>query len=145
MSDVLDRFLTYVRYDTQSNESSRTYPSTDTQLVLLRDLAAELRRLGLADVTMDEHGYVTATVPATTTKANVPVIGFIAHVDTSPEMSGTGVKPIVHRNYDGTDLRLPDDPAAVLRVADCPYLGDCLGHDIVTGSGTTDTGAEHKA
>jgi tripeptide aminopeptidase len=94
---------------------------------------------------MDEHGYVMATIPSTTSKADVPVIGFIAHVDTSPEMSGAGVKPIVHRHYDGRDLRLPDDPDAVLRVAACPYLGECLGHDIVTASGTTLLGADNKS
>ena len=86
-----------------------------------------------------------ATIPATTTKPDVPVIGFIAHVDTSPEMSGAGVKPIVHHAYDGRDLVLPDDPSAVLRVADSPYLGECIGHDIVTASGTTLLGADNKA
>ena len=86
-----------------------------------------------------------ATIPATTRKRDVPVIGFIAHVDTSPEMSGAGVKPIVHRAYDGRDLVLPDDPSAVLRVADMPYLGECLGHDIVTASGTTLLGADNKS
>ena len=91
MSDVLDRFLSYVRYDTQSNEASRTYPSTDSQLVLLRALAAELGAIGLADAAVDEFGYVMATIPATTRKAGVPTIGFIAHVDTSPEMSGADV------------------------------------------------------
>src|SRR5262245_730635 len=143
--NVLDRFLRYVRYDTQSDESSYTYPSTAKQLVLLRDLTDELRQLGLADATIDEHGYVMATIPATTTKANVPTIGFIAHVDTSPEMPGAGVKPIVHRNYDGRDLVLPDDPTAVLRLADSPPLADQIGHDIVTASGTTLLGADDKA
>jgi tripeptide aminopeptidase len=86
-----------------------------------------------------------ATIPARTSKPDVPVIGFIAHVDTSPEMSGGGVKPIVHRAYDGRDLVLPDDPEAVLRVVDSPYLGECLGHDIVTASGTTLLGADNKS
>jgi tripeptide aminopeptidase len=142
---VLDRFLRYVTYDTQSREGSDTYPSTPGQLVLLRDLAAELCALGVTDAAVDEHGYVMATIPATTTKPDVPVIGFIAHVDTSPEMSGAGVKPIVHRAYEGRDLVLPDDPTAVLRVADAPYLGDCLGHDLVTASGTTLLGADNKS
>ena len=97
MTTVLDRFLRYVRYDTQSDEASTTYPSTAKQLVLLRDLAAELKALGLADAAVDEFGYVMATIPATTTKPSVPTIGFIAHVDTSPEMPGANVKPIVHR------------------------------------------------
>src|SRR5436305_958974 len=122
MPSVLDRFLRYVRYDTQSDETSTTYPSTEKQLVLLRDLAAELRAVGLSDAEIDGHGYVMATVPATTAKPNVPTIGFIAHVDTSPEMPGGGVKPIVHRAYDGRDLVLPDDPSMVLRPADDPAL-----------------------
>jgi tripeptide aminopeptidase len=144
-SPVLERFLRYVTYDTQSREGASSYPSTSSQLVLLRDLAAELRAMGVADAAMDEHGYVMATIPATTAKAGVPVIGFIAHVDTSPEMSGAGVKPIVHRAYDGRDLALPDDPEAVLRVSNSPYLGECLGHDIVTASGTTLLGADNKS
>jgi len=145
MTGVVDRFLRYVRYDTQSDESSRTYPSTDKQLVLLRDLVAELRDIGVSDADIDEHGYVMATVPPTTNKVNVPTIGFIAHVDTSPEMSGAGVKPIVHRDYDGRDLVLPDDPTCVLRRADVPELGEQLGHDIITASGTTLLGADDKA
>jgi tripeptide aminopeptidase len=145
MTTVLDRFLRYVRYDTQSDEQSKTYPSTEKQLVLLHDLATELRELGLADAAVDEHGYVMATIPATTTKPGVPTIGFIAHVDTSPEMPGANVKPIVHRAYDGRDLVLPDDPAVVLHLADTPALGDQLGHDIVTASGTTLLGADNKA
>lgn len=144
-SAVLNRFLRYVTYDTQSREDAATYPSTPGQLVLLRDLVAELRAMGVADADMDEHGYVMATIPATTTKPGVPVIGFIAHVDTSPEMSGAGVKPIVHRAYDGRDLVLPDDPSAILRVADMPYLGECLGHDLVTASGATLLGADNKS
>jgi tripeptide aminopeptidase len=145
MTSVLDRFLRYVTYDTQSDETSDSYPSTAKQLVLLRDLAAELKTLGLADAAVDRYGYVTATIPATSAKADTPVIGFIAHVDTSPEMSGANVKPIVHRGYDGRDLVLPDDPSAVLRLADCPALADQIGHDIVTASGTTLLGADNKA
>jgi tripeptide aminopeptidase len=145
MSDVLQRFLRYVQYDTQSDERSTTYPSTEKQLVLLRDLAAELREVGLTDVAMDQYGYVTATIPATTDKPGIPAIGFIAHVDTSPEMSGAGVKPIVHRAYDGRDLVLPDDAEAVLRTSSIPELADHIGHDIVTASGTTLLGADDKA
>jgi tripeptide aminopeptidase len=144
MSAVLDRFLRYVQYDTQSDENSATYPSTSRQLVLLKDLADELRALGLADAAMDGHGYVTATIPATSPK-HVPAIAFIAHVDTSPELTGAHVKPIVHRKYDGRDLILPDDSSAVLRTADCPPLGERLGDDIVTASGTTLLGADNKA
>jgi len=144
MPTVLDRFLRYVRYDTQSDESSKTYPSTDKQLVLLTDLAAELRDLGLTDAAVDRFGYVMATIPATT-DAEVPTIGFIAHVDTSPEMSGANVTPIVHRAYDGRDLVLPDDRSAVLRAAAIPALREQFGHDIVTASGTTLLGADNKA
>ena len=142
---VLDRFLRYVRFDTQSDETSPSYPSTARQLVLLEALAAELREMGAAEVQIDQHGYVTATVPATSARRDVPVIGFIAHVDTSPEMPGAGVKPIVHTNYDGRDLRLPDDPTVVLRATDIPALAERTGDDIVTASGTTLLGADNKA
>ena len=145
MTTVLDRFLKYVRYDTQSDEQSTTYPSTAKQLVLLHDLAAELTALGLTDAAVDAFGYVMATIPATTAKPDVPAIGFIAHVDTSPELSGADVRPLVHRAYDGRDLILPDDPAAVLRLADNPDLAEQIGHDIVTASGTTLLGADNKA
>src|SRR2546422_5077912 len=145
MTTVLDRFLRYVACDTQSYEASTTYPSTDKQLVLLRALAGELRDLGLPDADVDAFGYVMATIPATTTKSGVPTIGFIAHVDTSPELPGSGVRPIVHRQYDGRDLVLPDDPAIVLHLADNPPLAEQMGHDIVTASGTTLLGADDKA
>ena len=145
MSDVLERFLRYVRYDTQSDERSSTYPSTEKQLTLLADLVTELREIGLADAAMDEHGYVMATIPATTKNRNVPVIGFIAHVDTSPEMSGANVTPIVHTRYDGRDLELPEDPSTVLRLSEIPELAGQMGHDIVTASGTTLLGADNKS
>ena len=141
---VLERFLRYVQYDTQSDENSATYPSTSKQLVLLRDLASELRTIGLADAAIDEHGYVTATVPSTSGKA-VPAIGFIAHVDTSPEVTGANVKPLVHTRWDGRDIVLPDDPSAVLRASDSAPLADRVGDDIVTASGTTLLGADNKA
>jgi tripeptide aminopeptidase len=112
---------------------------------LLRDLTDELRALGLTDATIDRHGYVMATVPSTTRKPDVPVVGFLAHVDTSPEMTGANVKPLVHRNYDGRDLVLPDDPTAVIRLVDDPALAEQLGHDLVTASGTTLLGADDKA
>src|SRR5947207_11747530 len=108
---VLDRFLRYVVIDTQSDESSTTYPSTSKQFDLLWLLVNELTTIGLSDVAIDNHGYVFATIPATSSKPSVPSIGFIAHVDTSPEMSGASVRPIVHRNYQGEDLILPDDPS----------------------------------
>src|SRR5262245_16112699 len=142
---VLDRFLRYVRYDTRSDERSETYPSTSQQLLLLEALTSELRDLGVRDAAMDEHGYVMATIPATSPKPTLTTIGFIAHVDTSPEMPGADVKPIVHVNYDGRDLVLPDDPAAVVRLEENPALREQFGHDIVTASGLTLLGADDKA
>jgi len=145
MTSVLDRFLRYVQFDTQADESSDSYPSTPAQLILLKALADELRALGAADVQMDAHGYVTATVPATSVTRQAPAIGFIAHVDTSPEMSGANVKPLVHRRYGGEDIVLPDDATAALRPADNPALAERIGDDIVTASGTTLLGADNKA
>ena len=141
---VLDRFLRYVQIDTRADDGSTACPSTPGQLTLQRLLAAELRELGLSDVTLDENGYLMATIPATGTR-DAPTVGFIAHVDTSPEVSGENVKPIVHRAWDGRDIVLPDDPSAVLRAADHPDLAAQVGHDIVTASGTTLLGADDKA
>jgi tripeptide aminopeptidase len=141
-TDALARFLRYVAIDTRADPRSTTVPSTPGQITLLRLLVDELSAIGLTDAEMDEHGYVMATVPAT---ADAPTIGFIAHVDTSPEMSGTGVRPIVHHAYDGRDLVLPDDPTAVLRLAEQPALEGQMGHDIVTASGLTLLGADDKA
>jgi tripeptide aminopeptidase len=141
---VLDRFLRYVQIDTRSDDSSPACPSTPGQLALQQVLAAELRELGLTDVTLDENGYLMATIPSTVSR-DTPTIGFIAHVDTSPEVSGENVKPIVHRAWDGRDIVLPDDPTAVLRAADHPDLAAQVGHDIVTASGTTLLGADDKA
>jgi len=141
----LTRFLEYVAFDTQSDENSETYPSTPKQLELLKHVLQQLKAIGLKDAAMDEHGYVFATIPATTKKARVPVIGLIAHVDTSPEMPGAGVKPIIHKNYQGQDLVLPDDPTAVLKFKDNPGLAEQIGCDIVTASGTTLLGADNKA
>src|SRR5215207_9700671 len=121
-TSALRRFLHYVTIDTRADEAATTSPSTPGQLALMEILAAELRGFGLQDVVLDEHGYLMASVAATSRNPDVPVIGFIAHVDTSPEMSGAGVRPIVHRAYDGRDLILPDDPSAVLRAADHPEL-----------------------
>jgi tripeptide aminopeptidase len=145
MVSVLDRLLRYVRYDTQSREGSQSYPSTDGQLVLLRDLAEELRSLGLTDVQLDAHGYVTATIPPSPGTHHVPTIGFIAHVDTSPEMPGANVRPIVHAGWDGRDILFPDAPGLVLRPADDPVLAARIGDDIVTASGDTLLGADNKA
>ena len=141
----LSRFLEYVAFDTQSDENSETYPSTLKQLELLKHLLKELKGIGLKDAAMDEHGYVFATIPSTTRKAGVPVVGFIAHVDTSPEMPGANVKPILHKNYQGQDLVLPDDPKPVLKFKDNPALAEQIGCDIVTASGATLLGADNKA
>ena len=142
---ALERFLRYVTIDTRSDEKSESCPSTPGQLTLQRMLVAELQAIGIADAAMDDHGYVMATIPATTGHEQAPVIGFIAHVDTSPEMPGTDVRPVVHAQYAGGDLTLPDDPAAVLRPADNPALASQIGHDIVTASGSTLLGADDKA
>ena len=131
--------------DTRSDEQSTSVPSTPGQLVLLRQLVSELHEIGVSDAAMDEHGYVMATIPPTSSREHAPVIGFIAHVDTSPEMPGNGVRPIVHRAYDGRDIVLPDDPSAVLRVADDPALASQIGNDVVTASGLTLLGADDKA
>jgi tripeptide aminopeptidase len=144
-TNCVERFLDYVKIDTQSCEDSDDYPSTPGQLDLLRLLQAQCIELGLEDVTMDGHGYVFATIPATCEKPDVPVIGLLAHVDTSPEMSGKDVKPLLHRAYDGGDLVLPDDPDTVIRADDSPALADQLGNDIITASGTTLLGADNKA
>ena len=145
LTSCVERFLRYVTFDTQSDENSTTYPSTEKQLDLLRHMVEELRGVGLEDAAMDEHGYVFATIPATTRKKGVPVIGFIAHVDTSPEMPGAGVKPIVHRYYRGQDIVLPDDRSVVLRLNENPALEEQIGCDIITASGTTLLGADNKA
>lgn len=144
-NNCVERFLEYVKYDTQSKEDSDSYPSTPGQLVLLQRLRDECLQMGLEDVEMDEHGYVFATVPATSSKSDVPVIGFLAHVDTSPEASGRDVRPIVHEHYDGGDIVLPDAPDAVIAVSDNPALAAQVGHDVITASGTTLLGADNKA
>lgn len=142
---VLERFLRYVAIDTRADDTSTSTPSTPGQLELLRLLTSELRALGLANVSIDEFGYVMATIPAAPRCTKVPTIGFLAHVDTSPEMPGHGVRPQVHRRYDGRDIFFPDDAALVLRAADDPALRSCLGHDIVTASGLTLLGGDDKA
>ena len=142
---VLDRFLRYARMDSRADDSSEACPTTPGQLELQRLLEAELHEIGLLDVTLDDNGYLMATIPASPGAPERPVVGFIAHVDTSPEMSGTNVKPIVHPEWDGRDIVLPDDPTAILRASDHPDLAAQIGHDIVTASGTTLLGADDKA
>lgn len=137
-------FLRYVVIDTQSDPASPTCPSTEKQKDLGRVLAQELRDLGLRDAHLDEHGYVYATIPATSDK-KVPVICFCSHMDTSPDCSGKDVKPQIVRNYRGGDIMLPMDTTQVIRVADNPALKDQIGHDIITTDGTTLLGADNKA
>jgi tripeptide aminopeptidase len=141
--DVLERFLRYVVIDTQADHASTSYPSRPEQLELSRLLADELRGFGLADVELTEHGYVLATVPGTVEGA--PVVGLIAHVDTSPEAPGAGVRPLVHRRWSGEPIVLPGDPTQVLDPAELPALASRVGHDIVTSDGTTLLGADDKA
>ena len=142
---VAERFLRYVQIDTQADPMSETTPSSEKQKNLSRLLVEELKDIGIADAEMDEHGYVYATVPANTDKPNVPTICFCSHVDTAPDASGTGVKPIVHANYQGHDIVLPDDTTQVIRLADYPYLKTQMGNDIITASGLTLLGSDDKS
>lgn len=141
---VAGRFMRYVQVDTQSDPASPSQPSTEKQKDLSRILVEELHSIGVVDAELDEHGYVYATIPATTTK-DVPVLCFCSHVDTAPDCSGTGVKPRLHSAYDGTDITYPDDPTLVLSTKDHPYLLQRIGDDIITASGTTLLGADDKA
>lgn len=146
---LLDRFFRYVKIDTQSQEDVEDqYPSTERQKDLADLLVKELKELGLEDVEMDEYGYVMATVPSNLDEEKVkkvPVIGLLGHVDTSPEVSGKDVKPVVHENYQGGDIVLPGDKNQVIREADNPELKRHIGSDIVTSDGTTLLGADNKA
>lgn len=141
---VQENFVRYVQIDTQSDPQSTTFPSTEKQKTLGRLLVQDLQQMGITDAHLDEFGYVYATIPANTEK-QVPVICFCAHMDTAPDCTGTGVKPIVHQNYDGGDIVLPDDPTQVISPADHPYLRKKIGEDIITASGTTLLGADDKA
>jgi tripeptide aminopeptidase len=140
----VDRFLKYVKIDTQSDEESETFPSDPRQLELSKILMEELKEIGLADATMDEYGYVMATLESNTDK-EVPVVGFIAHVDTSPAVSGKDVNPVIHNNYQGTDIVLPNDTNRIIKVEENPELKDMIGFDIITTDGTTLLGADDKA
>jgi tripeptide aminopeptidase len=139
-----ERFLKYVQIDTQSDPQSTTFPSTEKQKDLSRILVEELKEMGIADAHLDEWGYVYATIASTTDK-QIPVICFCAHVDTAPDCSGTNVKPIVHKNYQGADIVLPDDATQVLRKLEYPYLDTQIGNDIITASGKTLLGSDDKA
>jgi len=142
--NIETRFCNYVKIDTQSDPESTTFPSTEKQKDLSRVLVTELLEMGLTDAHLDEFGYVYATLPSNVNK-KVPVICFCSHVDTSPDCTGANVKPIVHRNYQGQDIVLPDDTSQVIKPSEHPYLLERIGDDIVTASGTTLLGADDKA
>jgi tripeptide aminopeptidase len=146
---VEERLLRYVQIDTQSDEGSKETPSTAKQYDLLRPLVEELRAIGVEDVTLTDYGTVLATIPATVDRtpdgAQIPTIAFMAHVDTAPQYSGTGVKPRVHRNYDGGPITFPDAPELILSPEGSPYLSQKIGEDIITASGSTLLGADDKS
>ncbi len=142
--DVAARFMRYVQIDTESDPYSNSFPSTAKQKNLSRLLVEELQQLGIADAHLDEYGYVYATIPSNSDK-EVPVICFCSHVDTSPDCSGAQVKPLLHADYKGQDLVLPDDPSVVIRFDEHPDLKNQIGYDVITASGTTLLGADDKA
>lgn len=142
---IAERFIRYVQIDTQSDPTSTAHPSSEKQKELSKLLQQELLGMGITDASTDAYGYVYATIPSNSNKKNIPVICFCAHVDTAPDCSGTHVKPILHHNYNGADIILPDDPSLVLRLRDSPYLKNHLNSDIITTSGATLLGADDKS
>ena len=142
---LVDRFMRYVQVDTQSDPNGSSFPTTEKQKDLSKILFEELQAMGLQKVELDEFGYVYASLPANSGKENIPVICFCSHVDTAPDCSGTGVKPILHKDFTGEDFLMPDDAAQILSVNKSPYLKQHIGHDIITASGTTLLGADDKA
>jgi tripeptide aminopeptidase len=143
-NDIANRFMRYVQIDTQSDPQSGTHPSTEKQKDLSKIVVDELKQMGIADAEMDEYGYVYATIPSNSEK-DVPVICFCSHLDTAPDCSGTNVKPILHKNYDGEDIVLPDDKSQVLSAVVYPYLKTQINGDIITASGNTLLGADDKS
>lgn len=144
MTSVTDRFLNYIKYDTQSDEFTNLTPSTPGQMIFAQALADELKRIGVEDVVVDDNGYVMGTVPATCSRT-LPVIGFIAHMDTSPDMSGRNIAPRIVRGYDGGDITLCEEEGIVLSPADFPELKEYTGEDIIVTNGKTLLGADDKA
>jgi tripeptide aminopeptidase len=140
-----ERFMRYVRIDTQSDPASGSNPSTEKQKDLSKVLVEELLAMGISDAHMDQFGYVYATVPSNSSRQGVPVLCFCSHVDTTPDCSGKDVKPLLHKNYDGSDIILPDDPSQILTTKDSPYLMQHVGKDIITASGKTLLGADDKS
>lgn len=143
-AELQERFVQYARIDTTSAEESSSAPSTSRQFDLLNLLVEQLNQIGARDVVLKDYGAVLATIPATA-QTEAPTIAFLAHVDTTESFNGSGVKPVVHRNYDGTAIRFPDNPELVLSAEDHPYLAGKLGEDIITASGDTLLGADDKA
>jgi len=143
--NLANRFMQYAQIDTQSDPNSTDFPSTSKQLNLSMYLVEELREIGIDDAILDGNGYVFATIPGNTDKENVQTVCFCSHVDTAPDCSGTDVKPILHENYDGSDIVLPDDTSQIIRTQDHSYLKERIGDDIITASGTTLLGADDKA
>ena len=144
-AQVEERLVRYARIDSQSDESTGTVPSTAIQMEMLRAVESDLKAMDASDVRLLESGFVFATVPATPGKENAPTVAFLAHVDTAPQYNASGVKPIVHRNWDGADIQLPDNPSMVISVKNSPYLAGKLGDDIITASGLTLLGADDKS
>ncbi len=143
--NIADRFMRYVQIDTQSDPVSTAHPTTEKQKDLSKLLLKELFGMGITNASTDEFGYVYATIPSNSDKKNIPVICFCAHVDTAPDCSGTNVKPIHHRYYDGADIVLPDDNTQVLRISDSPYLKNHINSGVITASGKTLLGADDKS
>ncbi len=141
---VTERFMRYVKIDTQSDPLSSSCPSTEKQKNLSRILVQELHAMGIKDAEIDEHGYVYATIESNTTK-KVPVLCFCSHVDTAPDCSGSNVKPIMHKNYQGADIVLPGDTTQVVKISEHPDLREMIGHDIITTDGTTLLGSDDKS
>jgi tripeptide aminopeptidase len=141
---IAERFMRYVQIDTQSDPDSTSFPSTDKQINLAKLLVEELKEMGILQVSLDAYGYVMATIPSNTA-AQIPVLCFCAHMDTAPDCSGTDVKPILHKNYNGQPLVLPDDHSQVISTDAYPYLKNFIGKDIITASGNTLLGADDKA
>jgi len=142
---VRERFLQYVQIDTTADPSSPTFPSSEKQKDLAKLLVKELKEIGLTDAEMDQWGYVYASIPSNSENPDAPTICFCSHMDTAPDCSGTNVKPIVHENYSGTPIVLPDDPTQVITTDRHPYLAQKIGDDIITASGLTLLGADDKA
>ena len=142
---VVDRFLQYVKFDTQSDELTNMTPSTPGQMIFAQHLEKELRELGLSNISLDENGYLMATLPANTDKAGIPTVGFIAHLDTSPDMSGRHVSPRIVQNYDGSDITLNAEKSIVLSPAEFPELNHYIGQDLIVTDGNTLLGADDKA